>query len=200
MRLSPLQVADPRGAGIVSGLLRDSAHLRQARSRRLACYPGVAVITLDRPPNRARSRLRRPPLRSRELHDLPARARSFIHSDTGFIPRISGSWPRDCPQLAGMVRVRSGQAPAWPLVPAGVSAVVSRVKRDLGCTFARHVPPVLVVQRSRSRSGWRGGYVHSVGHPRTLARQCRARRAPPGRRPDGHRRTVARGFPAEGSS
>ena len=43
--------------------------------------------------------------------------------------------------------------------------------------------------------GWRGGHVHSAGHPRTLARQCRARRAPPGRRPDGHRRTVAAGFP-----
>jgi len=30
--------------------------------------------------------------------------------------------------------------------------------------------------------------------PRTLARHCRARRAPPGRRPGGHRRTVAAGF------
>ena len=29
--------------------------------------------------------------------------------------------------LQGMARVRSGQAPAWPLVLTGVSAVVSRV-------------------------------------------------------------------------
>ena len=38
----------------VSGLLRDSAYLRQARSRRLSCYPRVAVTTLDRPSERAR--------------------------------------------------------------------------------------------------------------------------------------------------
>jgi hypothetical protein len=40
----------------------------------------------------------------------------------------------------------SGQAPAWPLVLAGVSAV-SGIRRDFACTFTRHHPPVLVVMR-----------------------------------------------------
>jgi hypothetical protein len=38
----------------VSGLLGDVAHVRQARSRSLRCYPEVALITFDRPPHRAR--------------------------------------------------------------------------------------------------------------------------------------------------
>jgi hypothetical protein len=38
----------------VSGLLRDSAHVRQARSRCLRCCPGMTVTTLGRPPHRAR--------------------------------------------------------------------------------------------------------------------------------------------------
>ena len=38
----------------VSGLLRDSAHLRHARPRCLRCCPGVTVTTLGRPPHRAR--------------------------------------------------------------------------------------------------------------------------------------------------
>ena len=38
----------------VSGLLRDSAHVRQARSRCLRCCPRVAVVSLSRPPHRAR--------------------------------------------------------------------------------------------------------------------------------------------------
>ena len=40
--------------GSVSGLLRDLAHVRQASSPGVRCYPGVAVITLSRPPHRAR--------------------------------------------------------------------------------------------------------------------------------------------------
>jgi hypothetical protein len=38
----------------VSGLLRGQAHVRQARSRCLLCCPGVTVVTLGRPPHRAR--------------------------------------------------------------------------------------------------------------------------------------------------
>jgi hypothetical protein len=38
----------------VSGILRDSSHLRQARSRCLRCCPRVAVTTLGLPPHRAR--------------------------------------------------------------------------------------------------------------------------------------------------
>ncbi len=38
----------------VSGLLRDLAYVRQARSRCLRCCPGVAVVALGRPSHRAR--------------------------------------------------------------------------------------------------------------------------------------------------
>jgi len=38
----------------VSGILRDSSHLRQARSRCLRCCPRVAVTALGLPPHRAR--------------------------------------------------------------------------------------------------------------------------------------------------
>ena len=38
----------------VSGLLRELAHVRQARSRCLRCCPGLTVITLSRPSHRAR--------------------------------------------------------------------------------------------------------------------------------------------------
>ena len=54
--------------------------------------------------------------------------------------------------VQGMARVRSGQAPAWPLVSdrsarrdTPVSSVTSR------CTFTRRFSPVLVAWRSQSR-------------------------------------------------
>ena len=50
-----------------------------------------------------------------------------------------------------MARVRSGQAPAWPLSSDRNVRRGSRVKRDFACTFTRHFSPVLVVLRSRSR-------------------------------------------------
>ena len=53
--------------------------------------------------------------------------------------------------LQGMARVRSGQAPAWPLFSDRSVRRGSRVKRDFACTFTRHFPPVLVVLRSQSR-------------------------------------------------
>jgi hypothetical protein len=58
--------------------------------------------------------------------------------------------------LQGMARVRSGQALAWPLVLTGVSAVVSRVKRDFACASTGPFPPVLVVLRAQSRLGLEG--------------------------------------------
>jgi hypothetical protein len=39
----------------VSGLLRNSAHVRKARSQCLQCCPGVAVIVRSRPPNHTRT-------------------------------------------------------------------------------------------------------------------------------------------------
>ena len=53
--------------------------------------------------------------------------------------------------LQGMARVRSGQAPAWPLISDRSVRRGSRVKRDFACTFTRYVSPVLVVLRSQSR-------------------------------------------------
>jgi hypothetical protein len=53
--------------------------------------------------------------------------------------------------VQGMARVRSGQAPAWPLSSDRSVRRGSGVKRDFACTFTRHLPPVLVVLRSQSR-------------------------------------------------
>jgi hypothetical protein len=53
--------------------------------------------------------------------------------------------------VQGMVRIRSGQAPAWPLSSRRSVRRGSRVKRDFACTFTRQFSPVLVVLRSRSR-------------------------------------------------
>jgi hypothetical protein len=51
----------------------------------------------------------------------------------------------------GMARVRSGQAPAWPLSSDRSVRRGSGVKRDFACTITRHFLPVLVARRSRSR-------------------------------------------------
>jgi hypothetical protein len=53
--------------------------------------------------------------------------------------------------LQGMARVRSGQAPAWPLVSDRSARRGSGVKRDFACTFTRRFSPVLVARRSQSR-------------------------------------------------
>ena len=42
------------GTSSLSGLLRELAHMRQARSRWLLRCPGLTVTTLGRPPDRAR--------------------------------------------------------------------------------------------------------------------------------------------------
>ena len=53
--------------------------------------------------------------------------------------------------VQGMARVRSGQAPAWPLSSDRSVRRGSSVKRDFACTFTGHLSPVLVVLRSQSR-------------------------------------------------
>ena len=58
--------------------------------------------------------------------------------------------------LQGMARVRSGQAPAWPLVSDRSVRRGSRVKRDIACTLAGAFPPVLVALRAQSRLGLEG--------------------------------------------
>ena len=93
------------------------------------------------------------------LRTLPAWTRSFMLCPAKVIPRIfrimdpSAVTARS---LQGMARVRSGQAPAWPLVLTGVSAVVSRVKRDFACTLTGSFQTVLVDLRGQSRLGLEG--------------------------------------------
>jgi hypothetical protein len=52
--------------------------------------------------------------------------------------------------VKGMARVRSGQAPAWPLVSGRVPAEVSGSKHDFACTLTRHLNPLFVALRSQS--------------------------------------------------
>jgi hypothetical protein len=52
------------------------------------------------------------------------------------------------PALQGMARVRSGQAPAWPL--SSDRECPQRLQCQ-ACTFTAHLSPVLVALRSRSR-------------------------------------------------
>jgi hypothetical protein len=49
-----IQGPSPDLTSSVSGLLRDLAHVRQGRRRCLWCCPGLTVMTLGRPPHRAR--------------------------------------------------------------------------------------------------------------------------------------------------
>jgi hypothetical protein len=50
-----------------------------------------------------------------------------------------------------------------PLYPRQAAAV----KRDFACTFARHFRLCLLSCGHSHACGWRGGHVHSAGHPRT---------------------------------
>jgi hypothetical protein len=78
-----------------------------------------------------------------------------------------------------MARVRSGQAPAWPLVSDRSVRRGSRVKRDFTCTFTRHLPLVLVVLRSQSclrlegRARTLSGPSPDLSQARTLAPSAR---------------------------
>jgi hypothetical protein len=78
--------------------------------------------------------------------------------------RSSGSKPTRT--LQGMARVRSGHAAAWPLASDRSVRRGSRVKRDFACTFTRYFY-LCPLSCGHSRAwGWRGGHVHSAGHPR----------------------------------
>ncbi len=60
----------------------------------------------------------------------------------------------NCPVTActvqGMARVRSGQAPAWPLSSDRSVRRGSGIKHDFVCTFTRYFPPVLVALWAQS--------------------------------------------------
>ncbi|MGZ4619815.1 MAG: hypothetical protein ACXV3F_14155 [Frankiaceae bacterium] len=53
-------------------------------------------------------------------------------------PACPGVRPVTARTVQGMARVRSGQAPAWPLVSDRSARRGSGVKRDFACTFIRH--------------------------------------------------------------
>jgi hypothetical protein len=111
----------------VSGLLRQAAHVRQARSCRPTCCPRVAVITLGRPPRRARGghdllirryRRGRPgPFRSaRDLERVPALCSCESEESQG---RSSGWLPAEhsARHLGGLVLVTT-RGPSPGTLPA----------------------------------------------------------------------------------
>ena len=95
-----------------------------------------------------RSRLRRPPLQSSEFvrsgcpDSIAHRPAAQDHS--AYIPD-HGNCPVTACTVQGMARVRTGQAPAWPLSSDRSVRRGSRVKHDFACTSTEHFPPVLVV-------------------------------------------------------
>ncbi len=87
----------------VSGLLGDQAHVPKARSRRLSCCPGVAVVALGRPPHRAR-----------DGHDLLFRRFLCRHSDPFRTVRNLGLVSPGCTGGSGSSKgCSSAWLPAW---------------------------------------------------------------------------------------
>ncbi len=90
---------------------------------------------------------------------LLAWTQSLVSPVAEIIPcifRIMNTSAATARTLQGMVRVRSGQAPAWPLVSDRSVRSGSRVKRDFACTLTGPFPPVLVVLRPQWRLGLEG--------------------------------------------
>ena len=101
----------------------------------------TSLATTPSGTRRDRSRLRRSLLRSSEFGALPPWTRSLIPRMAKIIPRIFRIMDTSAVTartLQGMARVRSGQAPAWPLVSDRSVRRDSRVKRDFACPFPRH--------------------------------------------------------------
>jgi len=114
----------------------------QARWHR-ASSGGILAGHAKRPQqdSNLRSRLRRPPLRSSEFV-LSTCMDSIAypgdgHDYSAYIPDHEDG-PVTARTLQGMARVRSGQAPAWPLSSDRSARRGSRVKHDLACTFTWH--------------------------------------------------------------
>ena len=88
------------------------------------------------------------------LRILPAWTRSLISPAATIIPRIFRIMEASAVTartLQGMARVRSGQAPAWPLSSVRSVRRGSSIKRDFACTFTGVFPPVPISQWSESR-------------------------------------------------
>lgn len=78
-----------------------------------------------------------------------------------------------------MVRVRSGQAHAWPLLLTGVAVEVPGLSVT-SCAVTQTSLSVLVVLRSQSRLGWRDGHVHSADNPQRVPGRAYYTCLPPG--------------------
>ena len=94
-----------------------------------------------------RSRLRSPAARSSEFAASTC-VDSIAHlacdgGNSAYIPDHGNCTVTAC-TLQGMARVRSGSAPAWPLVSGRSVRSGSRVKRDFPCTLTGALPPALV--------------------------------------------------------
>ena len=72
------------------------------------------------------------------------RARYVVQDHPAYIPRVAIAPLFYLSVVArtvqGMARVRSGQAPAWPLVSDRSVRRDSRIKRDFACTFTSEFP------------------------------------------------------------
>jgi len=140
---------------------------------------------------RTSSQVRLPVTRSRER---------LAHAWSPPIPaaRESGCVPAQTPPLAactvqGMARVRSGQAPAWPLVSGRSARSGSGVKRDFPCTLTGTLPPALVVLRAQSRLRLEGRVRTLSGHPGSEPSQNSCTfRSTWGRGPGSHRQIRVR--------
>jgi hypothetical protein len=149
-------------------------------SRWPRCCPRVAVIALGRPPYRARGGrdllTRRCPYwcpgpfeTVRDLGRVLSAVRVCPHNRE--VVRPGGSYSRldawhlvalvlvvvTARTVQGMARVRSGQAPAWPLSTDRSARRSPGSVRDFACTFTRNFPPVLIGLRSKLRlmlEGW----------------------------------------------
>ena len=168
-------LAAPHRTSSLSGLLRDSAHVRQARSRCLRCCPGMTVTALGRPPHRAHGGHAHGS--GGRFWDLANSARCvngldwITHPPDGkFIPRIfriMGTCTVTARTVQGMARVRPGRLLPDPYLLVRSVRRGSRVKRDFACTFTWLLSPVLVVLRSQSRLRLEGADAYAQrGHPR----------------------------------
>ena len=147
---------------MASGLLRNLAHVRQARSRFLRRCPRVAVRTLGRPPHRARgghahgSGGRQPNLAN--LCGLPACALLLALPVIRFIPRIfrimDGRARRPSVSQAGHIPSWRGSCECYALSPV---AVVSR-----WCLLL--LSPLLSAA-IRGTGGWRDQTVRLLREP-----------------------------------
>jgi hypothetical protein len=131
----------------VSGLLRDSAHVRQARPRCLRCCPRVAVVPLSRPPHRARGG--HEPLRL----ELAALLGVCPLSQPGWCAGSCASW-----RLAGDVAVLSrwtwtGDPLLAKVVAATGGPAAAQLKSTAACSVNDRESPYATLLTARGGHG-----------------------------------------------